>query len=501
MAKTDATRELYNLVHSLSPTEKSYFKKSLSSRSDGKLEELFELFNKKKEYNKAYFQEKLTADHTNISEVCIRLTNRVLKTMALYQVANTPKAELNYLLMQIEYAYNKQQLSLCSRLVERGLKLSDSNDLFFFRYTLWEWKIRLIRNYHKAQTDYGKIYDELEHATNLQLKHVHLGRMGRYFETYSKVEKMTKKRHKEMLDIINGEEGNQESYARLNSAYLTQKARSIIAGMNFESGNWEKSLEVMEKHLKSMGPPEKLSERLFHMWTSSVGNILGLSALLLKRKLFLERRNEFAKAIQGKKTPLKDTWNWYLYIHDVSHEVSEGRFKIAKQKLFTLLNEIEAGKEKKLYTKELVQNSLNIVCFLSADYKEAIALCNDCLTSSEFLKYQNIAYTTRWVELLSIYMLNDTALFANKVLAMKRYLKKFNSGFDWEEPLLSTMQKTFDATDEVKKDSFKTLFKQLKPSNIELRSIFYDFDILLWIEAMSLGKSNSQLLTERYKAG
>lgn len=499
--KSNAALEVYNLVHSLSPTEKSYFRKSLTKRSDGKLGDIFEIFNKRASFEEELIRNELKRSYTNPTDACTKLSQAILKAMVNYNTQSNTTFELNHLLSQIQFAYSKELLATCERLVNKGLNLAKKNNQHTYIYLFWEWKSRLpVLGYNAHKKLYELALEEMSNASSMQLSLAQLLALQRGVERFSRWKPLSKEGFDDLLEILNSEAANPASYTGPASQVLVVHANSLIAGISFEIGNWEYSYECLDEHIENLGAPDKLSDKLFRNWLASMNNVMGVAILLYKKKDFETKRKLLVKVLKAKKLENQPRVWENLAHHNTNHKVFNGEYQEAIKELKKRVKEAREGSMHVVYEKETLMHALSIARFMQGDYKGVIADCNEILAGKENLNDRIIIHTTKWIELLSVYHLEYTSLFPNKVLSMKRYLKKLNTGFSWEQDIIKTLQGTFEKPDAEKHKAFKALHQKLEENRNELRVAIRNFDMLLWAEAMSLGKSIGELTVERYNA-
>lgn len=498
--KNNVAQELYNLIHSLSPSEKSYFKKGLTKRSDGKLGDIFEIFNKRSLFEDGPIRDELKRSYSNPTDACSKLIQAILKAMVNYHANSNTNSELNLLLSEIEFAYSKKQILISERLINKGLQLAKNNNLHTYIYQFWMWKTRLpVLGYNAHKNLYENALEEMKQAAALQQGFAQLIAMQRAMERFAKWKPLSREGHQDLLDILNSETTDQTSYTGPGSEVLNLQTKSLKAGINFEFGNWEASYEILSNHVDSLGNAETLPDRQFRNWLANMNNLMGLCALLYNKNEYLKRRKQLMEAIKSRKLDAQPQVSANLAFNDITHKMFDGSHKEAIEDLQNLVKQGQESVLSANYDKATALCALSIARFMQGNYKGFIADCNEILADKECQKNRIIVHTTKWVELLAVYLLDYASLFSNKALSMKRYLKKLNSGFSWEAKIIKTLQNTFDLEDKERRNAFKSLHLQLKDHQFELRSAIRDFDMLLWVEAMSLGKSLGELTTERYK--
>lgn len=497
--KSNAVLEVYNLIHSLNATEKSYFRKSLSKRSDGKMGNIFEIFNKRTKFEEEAIREQLKRSYSNPTDACSKLSQAILKSMVNYHSSSNAHHELNLLLSQVDFTYGKEQLATCERLINKGLTIAKKNNLYAYVYLFWYWKTRLpVFGYEAHKARYENALEEMKQMSALQLRGAQMIALQRSIERFAKWKRHSRQGNRDLLSILNSEIANPASYAQPIAGVMALQANTLIAGINFEYGNWETAYEYTSEHIESFGPAENLPDRQFRNWLAGTNNVMGLCVLLYKKEEYLRRREQLVSVLESRKLDTQPRAFANLVHNDTSHKVMNGDYKEAISELKVQIQQAQKGSVGVLYDKETLMHSLSVARFMEGNYKGVIVDCNEILADKACLKNLIIIHTTKWIEILSVYLLDYSSLFSNRILSMKRYLKKLGSGFDWELDIIKTLQNTFEKSEEEKRKAFKALFQRLQEFRFELRVAIRDFDMLMWVEAMSLGRSIGELTVERY---
>ncbi len=160
---------LFELVHSLSPAEKRYFKifVGADNQHSNKYLELFDLLAKKKEYD----EEKLLnlSSYQGNSNRLLVAKNYLFQLLLKYLRSNrknsTPEMEVMELLLDVQSLYSRQLLHSAKRLIDKARKIAEENDYYDLRFTIGEWQRRLV-DLDNNPHHYGEGYENiLDHET------------------------------------------------------------------------------------------------------------------------------------------------------------------------------------------------------------------------------------------------------------------------------------------------------------------------------------------------
>ena len=179
---------LYELVHSLSPAEKRYFKLFVGAdgKQGNKYLELFDLLAKQK----AYEEDKLLRlptyrGHANRLQVAKNyLFQLILKYLRSNRKNSTPELEVLELLLDIQSLYQRRLWPAARRLTDKARKIAEENDYYDLRFTIGEWERRLVAVSADPQ-HYGDSYEAILDRETYVAQQLELNAF--YFNRYKKM--------------------------------------------------------------------------------------------------------------------------------------------------------------------------------------------------------------------------------------------------------------------------------------------------------------------------
>lgn len=498
--KSNTTLELYNLIHSLTPTEKSYFKKGLSKRSDGKLGELFALFNKKKSYDEEQLLGEIKSQYVNPSDVCLKLINAILRSMARYRADSSVQSELNTLLTQIEFLHKRRLYLTGERLIKKGLKLAKQENQFTYINILSDKLIDFIpKRGNDKLKNIKQVEAEFKKATEHQIMHQNLRILYSLMLDHFTNSKPSRKGLKQfMSDIL-------QSHLMVNPEQIGKeyKALRVYAQNNrngalFYSGDWETALAESKSLIEYLGPPEKLSERLSKSWLSINFNMITIACFLLDKKSYTQIRAQVDEMVSKKENAKAILAQLSFKLLSTHHLINSGKLDEALATLTTQVKQLHNPEVTRSQDKSNLRLAIGMVLFYQEKYPQAIAEINKVLVDDSVARSEDLIYKARWIEILSVYNLGDHTLFESKLLAMYRYIKQKNSGFDWQTDLLNTLKKTVDEPVKKRSSAFSELHQKVKKHELEFRTMAHGFNLLHFIEASTQGLPMNKFMAKRY---
>lgn len=169
--------ELYKLIHSLTPTEKAYFKKyAYKSKSDTENPYLllFDAILKQSEYNEEALKKKLK--HTklinNFSAAKNYLSDLIITTFSNIQENNSVENKLLSILQQLPFLLERRINNLLQKKIQQAKSLIYEYELYNYYAAVHHYEITVLEIDKKYETKKNKLDDEykiiLEKLYNIQ---------------------------------------------------------------------------------------------------------------------------------------------------------------------------------------------------------------------------------------------------------------------------------------------------------------------------------------------
>lgn len=158
-----ASNELFDLIKSLTKSEKRFFKLSSSLQVGEKnYLKIFDAIDKQKEYNedaiKSQFKDETFVQHFPSEKN--HLYKLVLKSLRAYHSDNSISSILKEEIKNIEILYKKALFKECNKFLNRAKKMAISNEKFYFWFELLRWEKLLMEEAFEAGK-FDKDLDEL----------------------------------------------------------------------------------------------------------------------------------------------------------------------------------------------------------------------------------------------------------------------------------------------------------------------------------------------------
>jgi len=165
---------LFDIIHSLTGSEKRYFKVFSSTHIIGfknNYEKLFDAYSElpaDKPYDEAAFKKKLTAKRwtKNFAVEKKVLEDILMKAMRAYNAEKSAEGALNDIIANVHFLYNKGLIAAANKELKKGITLAEDLENLPSLITLYQLKLNLTRITHTA-SDVKEAHEDLEAETRI----------------------------------------------------------------------------------------------------------------------------------------------------------------------------------------------------------------------------------------------------------------------------------------------------------------------------------------------
>ena len=290
------TDELFHLIKSLTPHEKRYFKLFASLNAQKKNPEyikLFDAIDAMAIYNEAllkkkHAKEKFTkqfAYHKNY------LTHAIIKSMGIFHSENKIVLQLLDLLKEIEFLFNKGQMTLCKKWIKKGITECKALDQFALLNHFYSWQQKINQHENKFQL----ICETAEEKIRVNLQ---LTREYNYKQSYYELMKIAYQSglifnndDKIKLNTVCKKFSLNEALKNttLEGAYYYYASKSLE---NLLLNNDEKRIEYAAKALETLESSKNYASTNIKLYIAAINN---LSIAYGKAKLYGMRMKSISK--------------------------------------------------------------------------------------------------------------------------------------------------------------------------------------------------------------
>ncbi len=153
-----------DLIHSLTPSEKRYFKlyvKGNGQQSNSKYIQLFDAINHQKEYNEAALQKKLSySKNSSLAVAKNYLSQLILRSLRHYSSGSSVLTEVIELLQDTHSLYARRLFSSAQRQLDKARKLANDSHRYDLLLIVSKWERRLVEQ-EEVANDYLSQYEDI----------------------------------------------------------------------------------------------------------------------------------------------------------------------------------------------------------------------------------------------------------------------------------------------------------------------------------------------------
>ncbi len=493
------SNELFELVRSLNPQEKKYFKQYYNYKgNDDHYSVIFDAVSAQGTYDEARLKRALEPSASrNLKQLKSQLYERILQCLRHLHSGKTVQGKIRELMDQAEVLLHKKQFQACLKITEKARKMAVACESFSYAYELAELKERTMQRMGNTKwleenqpvffEDQNELLDQLKNHNRYRKAASHFVNV-----TTRKGHVRDKKLAAEYKQIISDPLWKKESSAR------SVRARSIFytvnAAYHYYSNDNKKSFAWLLKLKKLIDEHPALKDRDFQLYLFTINNMLntGMGSLPFENMV----------AEVGSLKDLKP------YSH-AEHADVLIRYYGSLMRMFIVYarypEAIESVKEAEAWLKEnnkyspskphslIALINIAILWFCNGEYRKCLASLNQALNFEEQDTLQDRHSFARIFNLIVHFELGNEELLPHITLSTYRYLYKRNRLYKLETlvldfirrkaPLLGQGKERVEAFRELKNNIIKITSKD----PFEKQALSY-FDFLSWIDSKIEGR-------------
>ena len=493
---------LYQLIKTLSGTEKRYFKLN-ANKQDGKKDylDLFDFIDKQKEYDetklKEFFKNKDFIKH--IAVVKNYLFNTIIDSLHEFSKYDTAQYKIEELLKKIDVLYQKGLIDLCIKYIEKAKKIAEDHECFPELIKLIEIQYQIsIKNSSRLFGERKTIQSELKLSIEKYYN------FCLYTQLHSDVNDLL---YRQNLPIESPEVQNILQLPFLIKQEMALSARAselyfIIHSRICEyTGNMEMAGTYMLNLLKTYENKPGLLQEYPLKYARAINGYLQSTFDAKKFEHFDHYLNVLEQLLELKiSSENKNLIKGIYYVNLFIKNIEFGLFK----EVIDLIEKIEMD----VVQNNLVPTKIRIIIIYheclayigNRQYKEAIKLINTVLTTNENM----IPIIKRASKLLGIvchYELGHIDLIENEILSIERHIGLLNNT-EGEKLFLKYMKKIIKAVEKKEiVEHFNLFIKDLiaLSNSATSFSVLRYFDIISWAESKSKNTPFVSLVKEKAK--
>lgn len=484
---------LFELIKSLTKSEKRYFKiySSLNSSKKKNSLLLFEAIDKQEKYDEKKIMKLLSREAVidNFSYNKHYLLQLILKSLHAYNYGKNSEEILRENLHHLELLFEKSQFALCEKIITKSLQLAENEELFFYINEFLNWKSKF--RYTKFNRKQSKEeYDLIVKTQAVVLKQeINLIQYRDLYMNFHLVVAENPNRDKSHLTKINKfithpllQKENQAISLKAKYYYYFIHRMNFLL-LNDLDNALDCSLKLVENFEKKI---QSYSNEHHQFYANALTYLLLDQAALAKiddyrvtnYKLtsFLQKHVELAK---------------FIFPTNYSAAITLYRKTKNYDSVATLVAEYEhflKSFNENISSQNILILNFQIACLFieKSDFKAALRWINVVLSEKDELR-KDIFTAAKIINLIVHYELNNYDLLDSEIISTYRYLLKKNRLHKFEAMIIKYMKSKI--TKATNKTELNTVFREML---FEIESMANDskenffltyFDFRLWLKS------------------
>jgi len=480
--------ELFNIIKSLSKSEKRYFKLFASlQEGDKNYLKLFDAIDEMAAYNEEYIK-KIFSKEKFIRQLTFTknyLYNLIFKSLYRYTSSDSVESRLNDLIFRCNFFYKKALYREFKNSIDTGKKLAVDYERFgyFLQFVSLE-KLSITDVYHPLSADKPILDQEeliIEKISNLSVYDSYVSMITGIYREEGRTREDVLFKYIERIKkspLLISEDYALSILAKERYYYLLQLIADIY-------GDFEQMYKICSKRLDMvLSNPKPFSDRTFNYWQDILMNLILFSIRNNKSQNLIDYLHLLEKHSTNS---LSDKIYIFLVqaILSVNLIINEKRW----DKINVLMERVELGLE--IYKNKFDSNYLIVLydavsrMFVEAGkYLDALKYINLLLNHPFISARRDIEYNARLLNLIIHFELQNYDYLEYLIISTYRFLYKRKKVYKLETLVLNFIRRlTKIQTDDDLKENFELLRKDLTAIyNLpHEKNIFLYFDYLNWV--------------------
>ena len=507
MPKTPSTK-LFELIQSLSSSEKRYFKvfaTKTSTSNSNKYLVLFDAIDRQVEYKeeslKVLIYNKKEIESRKFSELKHYLYELILKSLQAYDEKTSIDYKLKSMLNNIRVLFKRSLYSHCVDILQKIKKIAYQYDKFLIILEVLFWEKRLAyteSNISFLNENLGRINTEEQDLLKKITQERHYWTI--FFQLLISLKKdgiaRSSEKTTELTSIMNSDWLLEKNYPDFHQAQLLyHRIYSIYYSSIREYEQYyatnNQLIELMEEQ------PKRLKEDV-STYISVITNQIFSSGMLRK---YDKVEQNLEKLHSLKPITIDDKYKIFLhyYLNKMVLCSENGNFELGVQ----LIEQRE--KERQQFKKALFNINYSFIYsylfFGAGRYEDALHWLNQLLNYSGKIQRQDLQSVARIIQIIIHYELNNSILLEHLLRSTYRYMRRRNRLYQFELRILKFIKRSSNI---ITKKALREEFIKLRDDFLELSKdpkespMLRYFDFISWLESKIEEKTFPEVIKEKY---
>lgn len=508
-----STDDLFQLVKSMSKSEKGYFKKYASRHTIGEKNsyiKLFDAIDELENYDETVIKQKFKGEKFAEKLYSIKnyLFNLILKSLSSYHSEKFVVSKLHMMMIELNVLFEKGLYKQFRTLLNKAINLASENDKPFYLALLYNKAMTSIATDYYSSSDFD--FEKLKRDSLNNLKQVTLNE--EYHVLYNEMFFFSKNtgtvRNESDLKKLNAIISNpllkDETLAETFDAKF--KLYNILGHYYRIINDNENWLRYRKNLVKLMESDKKYIRENPRSYVLALNNYLHACVSTNSYDDFngsLKKLKQFTKQFENKKEYIDIQSRVFMLVSDLELNYAIKNLKLSS--LDDIRTEIEKGFKK---FDEIINenrrvnlyNRLAYACFLLKDYKKSIDYINKIMNAANPRLEPEQHSFARLRALIVHFEAGNYALLEYTVKSTKRYLQKTNRIFKFEKLILDFIIKALNyRNDNERTELYENLLLDVnKISNDKFeKSALEQFDVISWINSKLQHKRMVDILKKK----
>ena len=483
--------DLFILIHTLSKSEKRYFKCFYKSNSDKKYIKLFDIVDRQEKFDDdAILNTDSSFLPSQLSNLKAHLYNKILHSLRTYFLTSIPEIKIRELIDEVEILFNKGLYKQCAKRLKKAEKLIGDIDNLELNLVLLKWKKSMFMKDHHKKEDINKIIEKVKIInqkinnvnifSNLQIELQTLYRKTGYIKNESEYQKI-KKIVQSTLPVV-----NENHLSTTEKIYFYQ----VYVGYYLFIQDFENSKKYAVKWVNIFRSKKSLPKVALEHYITGL-NYLLISLNKLQFYDDFQTVKKELRALNKLNTPIYNEnirlrLFKYTFVHEFNGMFLNGDFN----KGVKLFERLASGLEN--FIEQLDEHSRIIFFYKSAclyfgnsEFKKSILWLNRILQTPEPDLREDIHGFARILFLICHYELGNMDIIPYAIRSTYRFLFKKQDFLDYQRLMLNFL-KGLSHYNSDKNVIFQ--FQILKNKMLKIQSNRFErglvyFDIVSWLES------------------
>ncbi len=502
---------LYDLIQSLSQTEKRYFKVYSSKQESGddkNYVHLFEIIEKMKRYDENSVLQQIK-NPKYISQQKRHLRQKIMESLRAYHAAESVEVEINSLIHDFHILLDKSLLKQSRKVLNRAKKLAVSNECFTEIIKINKLETQQLR----AEEDLNELNQHIEEVQG-SVKHIvsKIENQIAFEKEYINLIKWNKE-----IEMVRHEGEVRELRKILSQPmfYTDNNALSAVAKLQFYYikglyyfflGEFKSSFNYFKEHLLFFENHPSFIQNQPLNYTRAIGNYT-LLALKTDQFTAFEEGLTKLKGVSNANAQHQQYINYIVYMFTLMYYTQVGWFQKAVDYIEKHKDNIQPIDDS-IVEHNFMYIERNYVTFKSilayigvGNYKAALKYVNDYLNSGDADLKKDSYCMAQIISLFIHYELGNDDLLEYSLTSTERFLSKRDRLYEFEVTILKFIKKAITINNEFElMNAFKTLKYQLQPlaTKVFEKNVFEYLDFIAWLDSKITGRSFKEIVESKF---